>query len=855
MNRVVLLLLVPIALAGCKKDEAVQALIQIDPKQLANCVVLQVLSPEGETLAESTPLPRPDEDRKMTVAIFREKLPADVRLRARAFWGATKCEEPRYYNGGSELTPVRFKSGSQDIDLTVPAPSEAEDADRDGYVSAEFGGVDCDDRAAQRRPGVQELCDASDDLNCDGRRGCDDATCSAQTCSRAATALVFLPSELSAKAGECTAVRVERRDSTGATANLNFATPIVLSSSLPTGVTFHADAACQSSAPPPSIPANNSSIAVYVRSTLVGQATLSATSPLLQAASLSQTLLPGPAKKFAFTSANKVSQAGECSAVSLELRDEFNNLSPDTLSSVTLNPASTHPEEGFYSDAACTTPLVATALPPSATMSFYFRGTRAPSSTLVARSGTTALQAQEVRTVSPLPASKLSLSNPAPQTFLAGQCSPATNVRITDKYDNLSPLPQAQTITLSTTPEIGLEVYWGSGCVANQRLDNKILDPRGNTESLLSFKGKTGGTVDVKLSNTTVGEVSQSQTVVPVVRRGSCRMEIGETTKSCPIGGPAAVTLARSFLVFQATSDNDAPSTSFVRCSLTTANVECKRNTATGHAAIDWQVVELHQGLFVQHLPDVACSNSAYRLPQNVSESNTFLLFSNTQDGETVGGDDFAAIRLASANSINATVQGGCNVNQNFSIQAVQFTNSDVRRNTTGVMDKELLTISGLPTTTPSRAIVMATWLVSTTGQDIYKRVVRGEIDPQDSTKLLFRRGAGKTFTSNDIPQISWERITFPTNTLVQTQVFTVADGETNQSVTLATPVDSTRTLLLTSSQLSGQGGGETSNETNDVVGAATGRLSLTGGNQFAVTRDNRLGAASWTAYAIQFDP
>jgi hypothetical protein len=66
--------------------------------------------------------------------------------------------------------------------------------------------------------------------------------------------------------------------------------------------------------------------------------------------------------------------------------------------------------------------------------------------------------------------------------------------------------------------------------------------------------------------------------------------------------------------------------------------------------------------------------------------------------------------------------------------------------------------------------------------------------------------------------------------------------------------VDATRTLLLTSSQVGGQGAGETSYDTNDVLGSAIGRLSLNG-DQLSVVRDSPLGAASWTAYAIQFDP
>jgi hypothetical protein len=326
--------------------------------------------------------------------------------------------------------------------------------------------------------------------------------------------------------------------------------------------------------------------------------------------------------------------------------------------------------------------------------------------------------------------------------------------------------------------------------------------------------------------------------------------------KSCPIGSTAnslvPVTLSRSFLVFQATTDNDTPATSFVRCSLAASSVDCARYDATGHANIDWQVVEL-QGLAVQHLSNVACTQNNISI-SNVTQANTFVLFSTAQEGGIVDQNDFPSVRLVNGNQLGAPMNGGCNTNQVYSFQVIQFANSQVQRGITGSMNGELLTVGSLPTTDLSRSIVLSTWQVSTAGQDIYKRMVRGEIDPADSTKLNFHRGAGTTSNTNDIPQISWERITFPTGTLVQTHVLTVANGVPGATATLATAVDRTRTLLLTSSQASGQGAGETSFGTNDVLGTATGRLALNE-DQLSVIRDSPLGAASWTVYAIQFDP
>jgi hypothetical protein len=863
MNRAVLLLL--LVLAGCKRDEAINAIIQIDPELRASCFVLEVRNPEGK-VAESDFLRRPDsaEDAELKVAVYRGNLPADVQLQARAFWGTT-CDEPRFYNGSSEPVAVRFEPGAQTVTLKLSPPSAAEDVDRDGFVASELGGADCDDTRPQRQPQAKEVCDASDDLNCDGRRGCDDATCPAQACSRAPTSLVFNLSKLETTAGQCSqTVAVERHESDGKPSRAGFPTPINLTSTFGSGVTFHTDPGC-TSAPPSSIPASSSSVTFYVRSTTVGEGSLSATSAVLPTATLPHTLRPGPAAKFAFTSPSTTAPAGDCSLSSLEWRDEFDNPTSGTISNLTITitptPANTE-EAALYLDAGCTQALNLASLPPAGSFSFYFRGTRATTFTLTAKSSGTSLQAQETRTVNALPASKLTFSTSAGQTLLAGQCSATMNLRITDKYNNLSPLSVGQLLSVSTTPEASFEAFRGAGCDGSQKM-GKEFNPQGRTEESLSFKIKTGGPVELKLSGVAVGEAKLSYTIVPAVRRGSCRMENGEKDKSCPLSSStntsAPATLSRSFLVFQATTNNADPINSFVRCSLATSTITCKRNGNSGPVNIEWQVVELHQGLFVQHLSDVGCTQSVPPVDPSVDISKAFVLFSSAQDGTTLDNNDFASVRLSSPagnTNISAFLNDDCNSNQVFSFQVVQFNGSEVRRDITGAMSANsgLLTVQGQPIADLTRSIVLSTWQVSSSGQDIYKRMIRGEIDTGNTTQLLFRRGAGTTSNTSDIPQISWERITFPTGTLVQTHVLTVNDTVTSTSATLATAVDATRTLLLTSSQLSGQGAGETSYGANDILGAAIGRLTLSG-NQLSVQRDAPNGTTSWTAYAIQFDP
>ncbi|MFY0575414.1 putative metal-binding motif-containing protein [Cystobacter fuscus] len=290
MNRVVPALL--LVLWGCGGDRvALQALIQVDPQLPASCIALDVTREDG-TVLQSQKLARLPDRQELRVAIFQGALPRDIQLQARALWG-TACEEPLLANGWSAPVAARFEPTVGAVSLRLELPPPSLDADRDGFVSQAEGGPDCDDALPQSRPGVQELCDASADLNCDGLWGCDDATCSRRACSRTASALVFTSPERQGVAGECSPqpVVVERRDVLGQPAVPNHATALQLSASS-LEATFYADAACRSSLVP-TIPARASSLSFYVRGTRATSGLLIASSALGED-SLAHTLLPGP---------------------------------------------------------------------------------------------------------------------------------------------------------------------------------------------------------------------------------------------------------------------------------------------------------------------------------------------------------------------------------------------------------------------------------------------------------------------------------------------------------------------------------------------------------------------------------
>lgn len=98
----------------------------------------------------------------VTVAAFRE-----------SGWGTTLTVTAEAFETQCSGTPVSTASETVTVRQGDVAEKElrltATDSDRDGYVSLATGGTDCDDTRAERHPGVQELCNGSDD-NCDGKQ-------------------------------------------------------------------------------------------------------------------------------------------------------------------------------------------------------------------------------------------------------------------------------------------------------------------------------------------------------------------------------------------------------------------------------------------------------------------------------------------------------------------------------------------------------------------------------------------------------------------------------------------------------------------------------------------------------------
>ncbi|MBM7117459.1 hypothetical protein [Archangium primigenium] len=881
MSRVLPVLL--LSLAACSKPGAVQALITVDPQVQASCIALEVRSTTDDTLLKEERVPvatlqGKDKDQdKANIAVFQGALPKDVRLQARALWGADGCTGTLLYNGKSAPVAANFSSADiVTVPVTLSPPGPDEDSDRDGFVAAAQGGPDCDDDSDKANPKAQqETCDASADLNCDGKRGCDDNTCSAvSTCSRVATSIAFATAPMNPGVGQCVEVSVVRRDAKGAPTAPNYATGVTPTTSAPDGVSFHQNSDCQTPALTTfTIEPKQSSVRFYVKGVKIGANQLRADAEDFQRTVVPYNLRAGDASQVAFASEAQSIQAGSCVALILERRDVYGNPTENgPLKTIRLTPTPANAKTAFYSSAGCAdnTRLPApTAGTQSAdfntqtSLVLYFRSELATTFTLEVKDiGTAVTRAQEVTAA---PASNIELTLTPPDTgksLLAGECSKVAVVRTTDAFGNaISPV--SGLVTVSAPLETGIGFYTDAAC-GTAVLAGGNVTSAGGTASFY-FKSKTGGQ-PADITASVDGRTSvKSVTITPTVRRGPCDISGGQNSSDCAIT-PKLNSRGKSFLVFQATSTETDPRHTSVRCRLNGDDrVQCfRKDNNPKPIQVQWQVVEMPSGLRAQQFETSCTSNviAPITLTTPVTDATrAFVLYSSTTGGNVLSANDFVTVQLTGTNRVDLAVDPaqGCNNDALYTVQVVEFDGSKVTRGLIpGPTEDSTFSVGDVFTPEEAgRSALLATFRTSV-GDDtanLCNRTLRGSIDAAAS-QLRFSRSYDTFCPTPALTGVSWERIQFPTGTVVQAVAPVALDGALTTKATLATAVDTSRTLLLAGTQAhNGQSSGETSHKATAKSGVVTGRLVFTSPTEVEVRRDLSTGPAQWSVYAIQLNP
>ncbi|MBW2534712.1 MAG: hypothetical protein JRI55_24680 [Deltaproteobacteria bacterium] len=210
-------------------------------------------------------------------------------------------------------------------------------------------------------------------------------------------------------------------------------------------------------------------------------------------------------------------------------------------------------------------------------------------------------------------------------------------------------------------------------------------------------------------------------------------------------------------------------------------------------------------------------------------------------------------IRLVDATTVEIRKSGtGCS-SEARALQVVEMSGAKVTRGTTGAMSGTSLSVTGLGSVDQSRTLLLYSYRTTASDLVMCDRMVRGELT--SSTTIGFSRGAGASGCSvTPVDAVAWQRVELPAGVKIQQVQATVAAGTGAVNVSLASAVDLGRTIALAGGQWTdGQGIGEGSFATDDIIGAMVGRHELTGTTTLKVTRDNTGGKAEWTSYVVEF--
>jgi len=334
-------------------------------------------------------------------------------------------------------------------------------------------------------------------------------------------------------------------------------------------------------------------------------------------------------------------------------------------------------------------------------------------------------------------------------------------------------------------------------------------------------------------------------------KEGTCSIPNGSTSVNCIIS-PALTDTTKTFMIFQASSNNDRPDNSNIRCfvkSLT--QIFCDRISNTGTININWQTAEFAEGVTVQHLLPPCASTAVTKVDiADVDVAKTFLLYSSAHDGAAQSGTAFRTVWLKDNNEVEITRSSSVSCGTHLqALQVIQFDDASVTRGvTSSTMTGISQSVSGLSSVDTDRTMLFYTYRTAISGSTMCDRMLRGDV--ASSTQITFTRNCT---TGGAIEAISWQRVTFNQGGLVRKVTVNMNDGMGALNSTIAA-VDPSKTLVFAGGQvMSGQSIGEGSLSSNDILGAMVGRHRLVDSTTLEVVRDNTQGSAKWTSYAVQF--
>lgn len=561
--------------------------------------------------------------------------------------------------------------------------------------------------------------------------------------------------------------------------------------------------------------------------------------------------------RLAFASAPQVIGTGACSAqISIETRNAADQPAPVTVPTTVFFNAVPMGVTIYLGPACLGAPVTLGTIPPAqSVLRFSVRSSTANSYTLTASSMPLSAATQPL-VVFQTP-TQLAFSATLPNPLRAGSCLAAT-VEARGPTSLPVAVQSATLVALTTNVSNGTLFFADPMC----SLQIAVVPIGVGSSSATLYVKPLSGVPQVLSATAPFGTGTLAISPVPIVRRGDCTVQ--GSAEQCPIdtsAGPVIpATSGRSFLITQSIGGMGAGSAVPIdveaRCRLQGSEISCSRrgNGLTRHALTHFQVVELPTGLTVQAASSGNCSGSINLLPM-VDPTRTFLLKSVVGVGSNFDQDDAVSVTLAGP--AQATLSS--NACEGYDVQAVQWDGVSVTRGQSTILSGAFSSMVNLPSSSPS------TLVLSQPSNDatfpVPPCLVLGRAEVFSPSELRFSRGSNRSSCNiGSLPRIVWERIDFGSRARVWAYPATLTMNTQTFSIPI-TPVDPTRSFVITSSQqLGGQGSGESDAlGTSDAVDSAvqTRLINATSvtANSVEVVRQASSSAVTVTIYVVQIEP
>lgn len=563
----------------------------------------------------------------------------------------------------------------------------------------------------------------------------------------------------------------------------------------------------------------------------------------------------GSAVALRFATAPQSMIAGACSQIiALETVDDAGVVSPLTAPlDVTLTgaPASV----SFYTASNCagaatTTVTIGANL---ASVSFYASATPAGSYTLTASAPPLRETSQPLIALNAPTALAFTTSPPDP--VRGGTCLPATVEARRGAV--ATPVATSTSVGLSAAPAAGTRFYSDGSCTTSA---TSVTIAGGSAAATFFVKPLTAG-ANVITAAAPFGSANQRLNTTPVVRRGQCSFgtrtglpdggSVSALSINCPVS-PAVSDLTASFSFSQATAvlSGTELGVAEVRCRLSSPNnLACTRREDADAAQVHYQVAEVPEGLLAQRSTAFNCPPTI-ALTTPVDPVHAFVIKTVSNATMTFDDEDLTVAQLTAPDTVTLS-QTACN---GHDVQVVEWAGVTVTRGVATVpAGLATATVTGLSAASSDRALLLQPGTAFNGTRVICASTVRGAMP--NATSIVLTRAGDPGCVALEMENIHYERLDFGGKAVVREYTASFTAGDLSDPVTIS-PVDPSRTLVFSGSQLSGgQGAGETTHGGTFRFTEAIFRTVLTDATTVTVTREEASSSALITFYVAELVP